>query len=219
MSKKEDITTKPTNTADAYMLDSAALSRAARGVRGRYQPLKPNAYREPLLNSLEDAFHAVMVGDLNQTKMVRFNHRSQNWELRFGIGKRCVRLETDDTSATEDLEFYNITDLLAALQELHKRTKRGDYDDALNRKLKQRQEHALKMLSKRKTVGFMCPKAIDRTAAKSSIVSSYEQKEPIHDLEPNRSNSYEMLPAQSEDEAEQELEENEDPFEPYEKAA
>jgi hypothetical protein len=193
MTNKEYNKTKPINTADAYMLDSAALSRAARGVRGRYQPLQPNAYREPLLKSLEDAFHAVMVGDLNQTKMVRFNHRSQNWELRFGIGKRCVRLETDDTSATEDLEFYNIKDLLAALQELHKRTKRGDYDDALNRKLKQRQDHALKMLSKRKTVGFKLLTSPTTSFAHNNVDTNASTEETWNDLKPlgNPDHSYE----------------------------
>ncbi len=152
--ENEHNTNTPTNKADPYTLDSEALGNAKREPRGRYQPLKPNAYREPLLKSLEETFHAVMLGNLHQTKMVRFNHRSQCWELRFGIGKRCVRLETEDTSATEDLEFYSIKDLLAALQELHKRTKRGDYDEVLNQKLEQRQQHARKMLSKRKTVGF-----------------------------------------------------------------
>lgn len=198
----EESKTKPTTTnqADAYTLDGAALDNAKRETRGRYQPLKLNAYREPLLKSLEDAFHAVMVGDLNQTKMVRFNHRSQCWELRFGIGKRCVRLETEDTSATEDLEFYNIKDLLAALQELHKRTKRGDYDEALNKKLKQRQEHAYNMLSKRKSVGFKLLEAPKTSIVNNVADTTASKEETSNDLKElgNSDHSHEDL---DEDEA------------------
>lgn len=180
--EKEDKTEASSNV-DAYTLDSAALGKASRESRGRYQPLQPNAYREPLLKELENALHAVIMGDLSQTKMARFNHRSQEWELRFGIGKRCVRLETEDTSAQEDLVFYNTKDLLAALQELHKRTKRGDYDAALNKKLKQRQEHAYAMLSKRKSEGFQNPKAkIRKLAAGIAMQVASQDNEGWNDL-------------------------------------
>jgi hypothetical protein len=158
--KIENSTTSAANpgAGEHNKLTVSALASAKREKRGGYHKLEPGAYREPLLKTLEEAFHAVMIGELSLTKMVRFNSRAQHYELRFGIGKRCVRLETTDTSADEDLVFYNTADLLAALQELHKRTKQGEYDQALNAKLQERQEHAYAMLSKRKSDGFMSRK-------------------------------------------------------------
>jgi hypothetical protein len=163
--------------------------------KGGYRRLKAGAYRKALLKAIDTADSALFRKKLDLTRMVRFNEDEGVYELRIGIGRRCVQIDTVEIPKGSVATFDNVEDLRLALVELRLRTERGDYDDALEKKRIKRQLHAGKMLRARLNVGFLDEASlaeIDEAASKDSsekkqrnVGLTDEKREKIFDIDPN----------------------------------
>lgn len=180
----------------------SALATAKLEKRYRYQRSGQGAYRDWLISDLRKAIEVAMYDDLkqnrdalNQTKMVRFNRRKQLYELRFGYGKRCIRIDIPELPADEIATFYDVETLKKALEELLKRTIAGEYDEVLEAKRLQSQALGDHMVSFRSK-----PKKVNDNGLNTPIVdlpkSAYSEtiKEEVNVSEENSFMADDFLP-------------------------
>lgn len=186
---KQTVARTPTVDAGSEDINKqkpSILASAIRANRYRYLSSEKGSYHDQMISELRVAIDVVTHDDLtrnrdalNLTKMVRFNRRKQEYELRFGIGKRCVRIDIPELPANEIAVFYDIETLRQALEELLKRAQLGEFDEALEARRLKYLSIAKDMVTGRKKAARK--KANDDDTAEADNPSNHG--ESIHDLE------------------------------------
>lgn len=200
---------------------SPAFASAKLEKRYRYQRSGEGAYRDWLISDLRKAIEVVTYDDLKQnrdalnlTKMVRFNRRKRHYELRFGLGKRCIRIGIPELPADEIATFYDVKTLREALEELLRRTIAGEYDAVLEAKRLQRQVLGDYMVSLRNK-----PKKANDNGLNTRIVelskSDYSEstKEEVNETEEGSFEGDDLLPPHIQRELAEAYEEGDDELE------
>ena len=187
--KMKTAPTVDAGSVDINMQKPSILASATKENRYRYLSSEKGSYHDQLISELRVAIDVVTHDDLtrnrdalNLTKMVRFNRRKQEYELRFGIGKRCVRIDIPELPANEIAVFYDIETLRKALEELLKRAQLGEFDEALEARRLKYLSIAKDMVTGRKKAARKL--AYDNDAEEADDPSKH--KESIHDLEHSR---------------------------------
>ena len=110
--------------------------------KNSYQPLEAGAYPRRFIKQLEEAHHAVLTGNLSQTKMVRIDPRSGRYLLSIGFGAKNTWFDNDHIPRGEYVEFGSAAEVVSAIQGLYHFARKGDFDAALEKLRIKRQEHA-----------------------------------------------------------------------------
>ena len=133
--------------------------------KNSYQPLEAGAYPRMFLKQLEEANHAVLTGNLSQTKMVRIDPRSGRYLLSIGFGAKNTWFDNDHIPRGEYAEFGSAAEVVPAIQALYHIACRGDFDAVLEELREKRQAHAEKMIRRRKVDSFLLKDEVSRRNA------------------------------------------------------
>ena len=133
--------------------------------KNSYQPLEAGAYPRRFIKQLEEANHAVLTGNLSQTKMVRIDPRSGRYLLSIGFGAKNTWFDNDHIPRGEYAEFGSAAEVVPAIQGLYHFACKGEFDEALEELREKRQKHAEKMISRRKVDSFLMKGEVSRRNA------------------------------------------------------
>ncbi len=122
--------------------------------KNSYVKLEEGSYPRRFQEQVERAITALATDDLRSTKMVRHNKRSGTYDVTMGFDKRNWWFENNYIPKGHVAPFATVEEAIEALREILRAARAGEFDEALEELLIQRQEHASDMLKSKKVCGF-----------------------------------------------------------------
>jgi hypothetical protein len=110
MMKTEEKTSELATASEEH--NTLATDMGMTEPRYRYQRVEPGSYHDRFIVELREAINAANFDDFKRvrdqlvsTKILTFDRRSQRYKLRFGIGKRCLRIAIAELPADQVLVY------------------------------------------------------------------------------------------------------------------
>jgi hypothetical protein len=136
MMKKEEKTSELATASEEH--NALATDMGMTEPRYRYQRVESGSYHDRFIVELREAINAANFDDFKKmrdqlvsTKILTFDRRSQRYKLRFGIGKRCLRIAIPELPADQVLVYKTIEAARGKLGDWLARAEAGEFDQAL----------------------------------------------------------------------------------------